>query len=52
MFTGKVFHIYRPKVVRVFVPYLVVLCLLTIRLFGQILGIKFRGKNIFHKGTV
>ena len=49
MFSGRVFHVCEPKVVRLFVPYLVVLCLLTIRLFGRTLGLTLEIKISFIK---
>ena len=49
MFSGRVFHVCEPKVVRLFVPYLVVLCLLTIRLFGQTFGLTLEVKISFIK---
>ena len=47
MFSGTVFHICGPKVVRLFDPYLVALCLLTIRLFGQTLELTLQVKISF-----
>ena len=49
MFSCRVFHICIPKVVRLFVPYLVILCLLTIRLFGRTLGLTLEVKMFFIK---
>ena len=49
MLSGRVFHICGPKVVRLLVPYLVVLCLLTIRLFGRTLGLTLEVKISFIK---
>ena len=44
---GRVFHICVPKVANLFVPYLVVLCLFTIRLFSQTLGLTLKVKISF-----
>ena len=49
MISGRVFHICLPKVTRLFLPYLVVLCLLPIRLFGQTLGLTLEVKIYFIK---
>ena len=51
MLSGRVFHICGPTVVRLLVPYLVVLCL-NDKIVWSNVGINFKGKNIFHKGRV
>ena len=49
MFSGRVFHVCVTIVVKLFVPYLVAICLLTIGLFGQTLKLTLQVKISFIK---
>ena len=50
--SGGVFHVCVTTVVKLFVQYLVAICLFNNRIIWSNFGINFTGKNIFHKGKI